>query len=168
MRGIRTHNVSGDTHWFHRYLWRKPDHPEKTTDLSQVIDKHYQIMLYRVQLPWAGFELTTLVVIGTDCIGSCKSNYHTITTTTVSTIIRFSFTYHVVFARYVNEGKYYDFRWCLLYHHMTICGLKMFTRWWNMCVSYHVSLMKSISHVHRILNQIWHSVLILCFPAMTI
>ena len=30
--------------------------------------------------PWAGFELTTLVVIGTDCTGSCKSNYHTITT----------------------------------------------------------------------------------------
>ena len=28
-----------------------------------------------------GFELTTLVVIGTDYIGSCKSNYHTITTT---------------------------------------------------------------------------------------
>jgi hypothetical protein len=28
-----------------------------------------------------GFELTTLVVIGTDCLGSCKSNYHTITTT---------------------------------------------------------------------------------------
>jgi hypothetical protein len=31
-------------------------------------------------LPWTGFEMTTLVVIGTDCIGSCKSNYHTITT----------------------------------------------------------------------------------------
>jgi hypothetical protein len=29
-------------------------------------------------LPWEGFELTTLVVIGTDYIGSCKSNYHTI------------------------------------------------------------------------------------------
>jgi len=26
--------------------------------------------------PWVGFELTTLVVIGTDCIGSCKSTYH--------------------------------------------------------------------------------------------
>jgi hypothetical protein len=25
-------------------------------------------------------ELTTLVVIDTDCIGSCKSNYHAITT----------------------------------------------------------------------------------------
>ena len=30
----------------------------------------------------AGFKLTTLVVIGTDCIGSCKSNYNTITITT--------------------------------------------------------------------------------------
>ena len=38
------------------------------------------IMLYWVHLVWAGFKLTTLVVIGTDCIGSCKSNYHTITT----------------------------------------------------------------------------------------
>jgi len=26
-----------------------------------------------------GFELTTLVGIGTDCTGSCKSNYHVIT-----------------------------------------------------------------------------------------
>jgi hypothetical protein len=33
--------------------------------------------------PWSRLELTTSVVIGTDCIGSCKSNYHTITTTTV-------------------------------------------------------------------------------------
>jgi hypothetical protein len=32
--------------------------------------------------PSAGFKLTTLVVIGTDCTGSCKSNYHTIITNT--------------------------------------------------------------------------------------
>jgi len=38
------------------YCWRKPEYPEKTTNLS-------------------------LVVKGTDCTGSCKSNYHTITTT---------------------------------------------------------------------------------------
>jgi hypothetical protein len=31
--------------------------------------------------PWTGFKLTTLVVIGSDCICSCKSNYHMITTT---------------------------------------------------------------------------------------
>ena len=30
--------------------------------------------------PWVQFKLTTSVVIGTDCIGSYKSNYHTITT----------------------------------------------------------------------------------------
>jgi hypothetical protein len=34
--------------------------------------------------PWSRFELTTSVVIGTDCIGTCrcKSNYHTIAATT--------------------------------------------------------------------------------------
>jgi len=30
--------------------------------------------------PYAGFKLTTSVVIGTDCIGRCNTNYHTITT----------------------------------------------------------------------------------------
>ena len=33
--------------------------------------------------PWTGFQLTTLVVIGTGCMGGCKSNYHTITSTTI-------------------------------------------------------------------------------------
>jgi hypothetical protein len=31
---------------------------------------------------WTSSQITTLVVIGTDCTGSFKSNYHTITTTT--------------------------------------------------------------------------------------
>ena len=49
---------------------------------AYVTDKLYRIMLYRVHIAWVRFELTTSVVIDTDCIGNNKSNYHTIMTTT--------------------------------------------------------------------------------------
>ena len=54
--------------------WRRPVYPKKTTD------KLYHYIKYTSS--WVGFELTTLVVIGTDCTGTCKSNHHMITTMT--------------------------------------------------------------------------------------
>ena len=67
--------------------WRSVLFVEETRvpgENHQPAASHWQTLSHYVvsSTPWEGLELTTLVVIGTDCIGSCKSNYRTITTTT--------------------------------------------------------------------------------------
>ena len=59
--GVKENNQPAVTHW-------------------QTLSHNVVSSTYRLS---AGFELTTLMAIGTDCMGSCKSNYHTVTTTTV-------------------------------------------------------------------------------------
>ena len=69
--------------WQSVLLVEETREPGENPDRPQVTDKLYHIILYTS--PWSRFdELTTSVVIGTDCIGSCKYNYHTITATILS------------------------------------------------------------------------------------
>jgi hypothetical protein len=42
--------------WWSILLVEEPEYPEKTTDLSQVIDKLDRIMLYRVHLTMSGIR----------------------------------------------------------------------------------------------------------------
>ena len=62
------------------YYWFKPENPEKTPVLPQVTDKLYHIVLHQVHLAMKG--VSTLVVKGSDCTCSYKSNYNTNMTTT--------------------------------------------------------------------------------------
>ena len=72
----------GQFYWW----WRKPEYARKKNNRLAESQRHFITWCcIEYTSPWAGFELTTLLVpvIGTDCIGSCKSNYYIVTTTTV-------------------------------------------------------------------------------------
>jgi hypothetical protein len=64
----------GHFHWC-----RKPEYAEKTTDLPQVTEKLYTLSHNAVSSTPRLNGIRTYHVSGnsTDCIDSCKSNYHT-------------------------------------------------------------------------------------------
>ena len=58
-------------------------------------------------------KLTMLVVIGTDCIVSCKSNYHMITTTTAPTFgISYLYSDHMICAHLYKYLEISVSLWC--------------------------------------------------------
>jgi len=69
--------------------WRSVLLMEETqVNPPQLTETLSHIKLYRVHLAWVGLELTMLLVICTDCIGSFESNYHRITTPLICFKIR--------------------------------------------------------------------------------
>jgi hypothetical protein len=67
--------------WQSDLLVEEPEYLEKITDLHKSLPNIIIKCCSEYTTLWVGFELTILVVIGIDCMVSCKSNYHTITTT---------------------------------------------------------------------------------------
>ena len=81
---------------------------QKTTDLLRANGKQSYIEYTSL---WAGFKLTTWVVIGADCTDSCKSNYHVTMTTLMSkwkVWLLLIFIYIHFFSLLINELNKYS------------------------------------------------------------
>jgi hypothetical protein len=101
-------------------LWFSPGTPMSST--NKIVHHDIAEMLLKVALNTITLALncqkdpTTTMVIDTDCIGSCKSNYHTITATTANnkeaknSFIFLHFTFYILqICQYFFMTKYSHF-----------------------------------------------------------
>ena len=109
---------------------------------------HKQTLLYNA---WAGFELTTLVVIGTDSIGSCKSNCQTITSDTAPLLFGRAMPYKLKLE--FRQQKVFYF-----YLNVLICKLQcVFNKITFLCANiYNSSIFLDFKVGHDDSDGIWH------------
>jgi hypothetical protein len=92
-------------------LLDREEYREKMTVLPKATDKRYHMKLYRVPRSMSEIWIVFLVVIGTHCKGSYKSNYHTITTMTNCGFLRYYTLHHpfIVYFTLSNIKECYIF-----------------------------------------------------------
>ena len=71
------------------YWWRTSEYLEKTTTWRKLLINFVAQCYIEYTSPWAGFDLTTIVMVDADRMSSCKTNYmyHIITSMTATILL---------------------------------------------------------------------------------
>jgi hypothetical protein len=89
----------GHAQWYILYYYYSK---KKNAGEIQALINFITLCCIKYTSPWTGFELTTLMMIGTNCTGSCKSNNQTITTMTTPKIL---YDRHAIYSSWVLKKK---------------------------------------------------------------